>query len=346
MATVEKWVDTDVAAGGDGSEGDPYDTLSTWEANTETGSGTDDFIVNCAGVAADTTAVTVDFATNISTGSITIRGNRNDAAGFYDGNLVISDQHYRLSPGNVGMVLDGSEGNFTVDGIQLIAGHTTGFGSCISPSGNGWTIRNCRVFNSSGTDYGIGRNANTISTNGATVENNLVVGFDVAQVQLQISQHVTATVNVLHNTAYGDASSNGLVVSQASGGVGVVTLNLKANAVANNSAGGGLVVSLAGGTPVITYADNAFEEAESTTDEIVLGTETDAWTDPGTATTNDFTVKDTSSSLYNAVNPTLLAEDIVEFTRDGTNHDVGAFELQEVVVAATKRYTLTTLGVG
>jgi hypothetical protein len=350
VATVQRYVNT-ASSGGDGTTNATsgstaaYASLSSWEANSG-GSATDDYVVDCCGTAADTTAVAIDFAVNITSGTVLVRGNRSDGAGFYDGSAVISTSHYRLDCGNVQHTLNLSEVNITVDGIQVISGHTGANGNAIRIGTGGLTVRNCRVLNGSSCDFGIGSTGSDIGSNNSTrnVENNLVVGFDVVGIDARIANNFNPTFNILHNTVYGDGSAIGIRIVK-SGATGAVTFNVKGNACANN--GDDLNVSLGSGSAV--YADNAFAISESTTDEIALGTTTDAWTSPGTSASNDFTVKDTSSTLYNAVNPTLLSTDITGFTRDGTNHDVGAFEYQSTgytLAAGQGSYALSGQAVG
>jgi len=331
MATVQRYVDT-ASSGGDGTtQGHSgstaaYASLSSWEANSG-GSATDDYIVDCAGSTADTTAVTVDFATNITSGSILIRGNRSasDSDGFYSGNATISTSHYRLSTGSGDFnSLTINEPNGTVDGIQVQSGHTGSFGHAIrNISAGAGAVRNCRAFTSSGCDTGIGTTAASSGSATRTVENNLVVGFDSAGIQWYIANHNSPTHNFYHNTIYGCAV--GINVHRG-GLTGSPVNNVKGNAIAASS---GNDLAAIGTNGTVNYADNATDDYDlGTTNEIDLGATTDAWTSPGTATTNDFTVKDTGSSLYNAVNPTLVSTDITDFTRDGTNHDVGCFEYQ------------------
>ncbi len=96
--------------------------------------------------------------------------------------------------------------------------------------------------------------------------------------------------------------------------------NIKGNACAGNA---GAEISTTGTSGTLNQADNATDD---TTGEIQNIVAADAWTTPGVTAASVFTVKNTSSVLYDAVNPTLLTTDITDFTRDGTNHDVGAFE--------------------
>ncbi len=346
MATVQRYVNTASTAGGDGTTNATsgasraYASLSEWEAASG-GSATDDYIVDCCGSAADTTAVTVDFATNITTGSITIRGNRNDNAGFYNGPLAISMNHYRLVVGAGASALYLNESNCTVDGIQVESGGGS-FRAGINVAGApNVTVKNCRVRATATTQTGIGTaGVDAAGSNTKTFENNLVVGFDNG-IDLQIASHYSPTVIIQQNTIYGDGSAVGIrFLEQAGSGASAVTI--KGNAIGNSGASNCFSVTF-NGSGSATYDDNATEDAQGTSGEIAIGTLTNAWTSPGTGQSADFTVKDTSSTLYAAVNPTLVTYDITGYTRDGTSHDVGCFEYQSAVTASKQ---LMTLGVG
>ena len=329
MATVQRYVNT-ASAGGDGTTNNTsgstaaYASLASWEANAG-GSASDDYIVDCCGTAADTTLVVVDWSPNTTTGSAQIRGNRDDPAGFYDGPLTISTSHYRLTAGNTVNAFRTNESNTTVDGIQLIAAHTSGSGAGMTYTTSGAvSFLNNRLLNTATTNTGIGRDGSSIGGSVTRrVENNLIVGFNDAQIRLEITSNFSPTHHILHNTCYGGLW--GISVNRGSGS-GNPTINVKGNAIAGASTSSIVEVGTNG---TVNYADNATEDFDlGTTDEIDLGLTTDAWTDPGPDAGDDFTVKNTSSALYNAVNPTLVTTDITDFTRDGTNHDVGAFEYQ------------------
>jgi hypothetical protein len=309
--------------------------MSSAEANMG-GSATDDYILDCAGSAADTTAVTWDFPTNLTTGTLTVRGDRAapDSDGFYSGNLVISTGHYRLDTGDVSVCCGLNEINSTVDGFQVLPSHSGANGVGIRINTNTYVVKKIRGRNDSSTDFGVGYSG--VGAFGGTIEDCLFVNFSVNGIQSTLGA-TARTVNIYHNTVYGSGGGSGISCSATSS---VSTFNIKGNAVANSGASADIAVSLGTGPAVVNYADNALEDFDlGTTDEIDLGATTDAWTSPGTAASDDFTVKNTSSALYNAVNPTLVTTDITDFTRDGTNHDVGAFEL--VVAAATSGHRVT-----
>jgi hypothetical protein len=287
------------------------------------GSATDDYILDCCGTSADTTAVTWDFTVNLTTGTLLIRGNRSDPAGFYTGNAVTSSSHYRLTPGNTanGFVLN--EPNSTVDGIQVESAHTGASGTGITYTTTGAvTIRKCRVLNTSSTDVGIGRDGSAVGGSATkTFENNLVVGFQDSQIRGEIVNNFSPTYHIQHNTCYGGV--NGIVVHRG-GGSGAPVQNVKANAIAGTS-GNDIIEVGTNGT--VNYDDNATEDFDlATNGEIDLGAPTDAWGSPGTTSSSVFTVKDTSSSLYQTAAGALVSTDIRDLARDGVNYDVGCFE--------------------
>lgn len=341
MATVQRYVNT-ASSGGDGTTNNTsggtaaYASLSSWEANAG-GSATDDYVVDCCGTAADTTAVIVDFTTNLTTGSVTVRANTGDGAGKYNGTAVISTSHYRLAPASSDP-LAFNEDNCNVDGIQIEAKGGSFFNGIklnVGVSNGTFSVKNCRIRAATSTDYGIGSGGVAGAYTGTCIiQNNLIVGFNTAQIDVVLSDFWNPTVNIYQNTCYGDGSATGIKVTQATNAA--LTANIKGNAIGNSGASNCFNVNVgAGGT--VNYDDNATEDAQGTNGEIAIGTLTNAWTNPGTAQSSDFTVKNTSSSLYNAVNPTLVTTDITGFTRDGTNHDVGCFEFQ----SAGPTYTLT-----
>jgi hypothetical protein len=331
MATIQRYVNT-ASAGGDGTTNATsganaaYASLSSWEVNEgAANTATDDYIVDCCG-GADTTAVLVDFSTNITTGSITIRANTAEPDGFYDGDALISTSHYRLDPGNVASALQVSENRVFLDGLQIIAGHTSTFGNGIRRSlfGGNFSVTRCRLLNTASTRSGIGQAGSAGTYSGSSTHlyaNNLVVGFDAEGIDCRLANFSNGTVNLYHNTIYGDGSSVGINVTI--GTSATATVNIKGNALAGSGASNDIVVAASSGT--VNYDDNATDDYDlGTTGEIDLGTTTDAWASPGTSTSSDFTVKDASSPLNFTVTGTLVSDDIRGTTR--SNYSVGAFE--------------------
>lgn len=335
MASI-RYVDT-ASSGGDGTTRNhsgataAYASLSSWEGN-EGGDVAENYEVHCAGSTADTTATTISFGAHITTGSVKVFGDRSapDNDGYYSGTSTISTGHYRLSAGNVANSLVLAEANMTVDGIQVENGDAVGSSVAVRVDTGPTTVKNCRIRNSSSCDVGLG----TASAAGTTwtAENNLIVGFDTGGIRQQVANFFNPTFTAYHNTIYGDGSSVGFVIS--TGASNTPVFNIKGNAVGNT----GDALSKTGATGTFNYDDNAFDTTESTSGEIALGTASDAWTSPATTQGSDFTVKNASSVLYNAVNPTLVTLDITGFTRDGANHDVGCFELQVAGQPTIKRW--------
>lgn len=348
MATIQRYVNTASTAGGDGTTNNTtgatraYASLNEWESNA-TGASTDDYIVDCCGTAADTTAVTLNFAI-ITTGSVTIRGNRSDPAGFYTGNTVISSSFYRLAPAS-GNPIDIAMKNVTIDGIQIEAsGGSFASGISVVNAPGNWTIRKCRIRAASATDSGIGQGNAVSGGVNATfiVEDCLIVGFNTQSIEIKTPSFFSPNITIRQNTLYGDGSSFGITVADQANAS--ATYTIKGNAIGNTGVTRNCFnISAASGT--VTYDDNCTEDAQGTNGEIAIGTLTDAWTSPGTTAASDFSVKNTSSSLYNVVNPTLVTTDITDYTRDGTNHDAGAFELV-IAAGSPANLSLPSLGRG
>jgi hypothetical protein len=345
MATIQRYVNTASTAGGDGTTNATsganraYPTLSAWEAGMGSGNSGDDYIVDCCGSTADSTALTVNFAAL----SILIRGNRGEADGFYDGDLVTSTSHYRLhiTAGSIPLVL--ACNNTTVDGIQIVLDNTGSSLDGLSTGGafGNTAVRNCRILRAVGQGSGIGLGVAGIAAGSAngytyTYENNVIAGWQHA-IRHRSPDFWTRTATFRHNTLYGGGGNNAaLLIADVANSR--CNYGVYANACGNTGSTASIVGTVGTGMS-FTTADNVVSVASSTTDEIALGTASDAWTSPGLSASSDFSVKDASSVLYQVVNPTRVTLDITGFTRDGTNHDAGAFEFQ----AGSSLPTLTAI---
>lgn len=343
MAEIHRFINT-ASAGGDGTTNGTsgataaYASLSSWEAN-EIVPTLDTFLVDCCGTAADPTAADVD-ASGGDIGGLTIRGNRSDPAGFYDGPLAISDQHYRLAPGDAAACLtlsDAGTAGCVIDGIQIVSGHTGTGGNALACGATGrvHTIRKCRLLNAANCERGIANNNNENST----IENNLVVGFKTAGISATAASG-SGTKTWRHNTVYGDGiASHGLHIQKTSGSSNWTAL-FTGNAIANNG-GNDINVVTVDGDITQSLADNATEDLTGNVTGIVPA---DVWTSPGITASAEFTVKNTSSAIYQVVSPTMVADDIAEFTRDGASHDAGAFEFQAGGAVVITAGTLAATG--
>jgi hypothetical protein len=337
MATIQRYVNT-ASSGGDGTTNGTaggtaaFASLSAAIAAISPGAS-DDVIIDCCGASTDAASVNIAFGT--APASILIRGNRSDPAGFYSGNLTISTSHYRIEAAGAVSQITVSEANTTIDGIQIIAGGGANR-AAIVPASPGCTVRKCRMLGN-GCDFGLGQNSDWVVGGTYRFENNLIVGFNVEQIALRVAIHTSPTVHCYNNTLYGEGSSIGIKLSQFDGS-GSGTYNIKGNASANSGSGSDYDASgFAEAGATVNLDNNAFAEAAGTSGEIALGTPSSAWTSPGTGASNDFSIKDTNSSLYNAVNPVLVATDINDVARGGSDHDVGAFAIGAIVPAPTLR---------
>jgi len=255
----------------------------------------DSYTLEMFGSTDDTTDVVINGLT-MGANTMLCRGYRSDAAGFNDDdNSLISTGHYThvSSARNV----DINEQNVTIDGAQFENSTGTAFRSCIKFSNTTGTVaRNNRCRNTGSTRTAIGHEGGAISGSGTlTIENNIVSGFDTSGVELISAAFATPTYNVMRNAVYGKAGGGtGVNITRGSSFGG--TINVKANAIGN--CGTDITVGGSGGT--VNFDSNATEDVNGHTNEIAIGTLTDAWASPGTAQASDFSIKDTSSSLYDS----------------------------------------------
>lgn len=332
MAAVSAYVNTDNVGTEDGTtRATGWATLADAIADMNAGTfNSDDVTIECSGATNDTTAVSISISDTPS--SITIKGDRPAGDGFNDGAPLIDTAFYLLAPGNVYRIFNMAEATIdtTLDGLQIQSGHSGNFGNAVSPlpqEGTTHTIKNCRILNTNSCDVGIGRDNQGIVYDGVVnIENNIIVGFQDANIWMTNNNNRDLDLSIVHNTIYGNSTAYGIRVVDSASGTVPVTWTVRGNAVANCTTAISLENIRAATT--VVQNDNATDDAGRDAADFDIGTLTDAWTSPGTTAAADFTVKNASSNLYQSVNPTLLTADILEFTRDGASHDAGAFELQ------------------
>jgi hypothetical protein len=240
MATVQRYVNTASSAGGDGTTNGTagstraYASLSEWEANAG-GSATDDYVVDCCGTAADTTPVNIDFATDLTTGTVTVRGNRSDSAGFYTGNAVISTAHYRLTNSS-GATMTFSEKNITLDGFQIEVATGRHSGKPFQSVRRADSIHH----QEHATSRHLAPRIAALASGGSaliddvahTIENNLIVGFNLSGIEIIPGGFRTPTYTIRHNTIYGDGSAVAITITENASSAGTYTI--KGNACANS----------------------------------------------------------------------------------------------------------------
>ena len=187
MAAIQRYVNT-ASSGGNGTTNDTsganaaYASLSSWEANEQTDlvAAGNTHTVDCCGSAADTTAVAINGWTTGASNTITIRGNREHANGFYTGAAVISTSHYRIDRGSAttGTTLRVDVLHVTLDGIQIEHGADGNY-AAIEGTVNGHTITKCRLRGTTATSStrGIGYDNSPAGSGTVTITNNLIVGF-------------------------------------------------------------------------------------------------------------------------------------------------------------------------
>jgi hypothetical protein len=332
VATVQRFVNTG-SAGGDGTTNGTggadaaYASLSSWEAN-QAGAGTDDYIVDCcaedtgSGNVADTTPLTLNFVTTPL--SITIRGNRSHAAGFYDGDQLISTAHYRLtSAAGSNLVL---EENVTIDGIQFEHTSANAFRTCISVGTGNVTIRKCHFRGTGTCRSGIGPDTaigGTTSTR--TYENNVFSGFATGGIEQNIANFSNATMHIRSNTIY--ASGTVSCITVTGGTSGAPTTNISNNICANSSDPFDVTV-----TGSINYNVNGTDDgAQGTTGEVDLtpgaGDLDDVFTARGSLQTSELTLIAGSPAIDTGTSTSQPVDDIRDLPRSGS-FDLGAYEVQ------------------
>ncbi len=341
MADVERFIDRAASAGGDGTTRNhtggtrAYASMSEWESAEQTNlvSATNTHRVRCAGSTADTTAVSIFGWTTNSSFFITVQGD--DAApdndGFYDGDLVWSAGHYRLTSSTVTVTLSGVQASDVIDGIQVENTNNTSTSACIAITRNNEIIKNCRITTSGNTAFAGIRNANLASGPGFSVINCIV--FDIVGTGISVGSStvsVARTYNIYNNTVFDCTTGMKVEADDAD-----VTANFFNNALFNNTND---MVNMGFTTATVTHDWNAGEDAPPTdeTNGVTIGTLTDAMVDPSNATmkNRNVQVKDSSSTLFkasditNADDSNVPTVDIVGNTRNsaaGESTSIGAW---------------------
>jgi hypothetical protein len=348
----ERWVNTDNAGSVDGlSEATGYTSLSSWEANEASNRA---HIVHCSGAAADTTSVSISGFGFVAGYGVDIRGNRSSSTGFYGGAKTISEAHYRLAPasGNDGVQCSEAACYFIVDGFQIEVDGA--FRSGIDPGTGGNSrvnrLRNNRIRESGTAGYsGIGTGNGSTSWGDSIIENNLISGFQW-QLECRASIHFRNDLGLYHNTCAGRnmASSRAILVTGSAGSSPSMTLEVKGNACGGNTQD---LEDSWTGTSASVYADNVFEDAAGTTDEVSMGTVDDAWVTPATgiasAADKRFGLFDPrpGGSLVGVVNPCPVSTDLRGNARPA-NATAGCFELVDAHADISPRSVTTGASAG
>jgi len=333
------------SAGGNGTTNNEsgadaaYASLSAWEAAEETDLVTDGdthkvYCDDGSSHAADTTAVTIDGWTTDSDNDITIEGD--NTTGKWDTNYYRIDTTGAVTPLSCDSVF------ITVNNIQLGSTNTSGTtrhglafwyrGDMTANNvviklnttnvGNGVYILN----NSSGTQsytlnnciiYNVGENA----TNGIRIDN--LNNDTVALNNCTISGYTNGVAEDITDTGF--------------------TLNVYNSAVFNNTD------DFKGNNfSSIDYCASDDGDGTNAVDISPNATESDDWANAFTNYVNgDFSVKDTSSVLYNAgTTIASVTDDIIGTSRpQSTDYDIGAFEYQSGA-PSTIRINITAVGIG
>ena len=145
---VTKYVDTDVAPGGDGSQGNPYSSVNEWQT-AERGTLTANHTVLVSGVAPDATFTISGWGGLSATQRLTIAADPGSAKGRFTGaNIELQTTHYRVEKtSGFGYAAEVDQNFTTLRGIQSVttaasSGHPLG----IMNTSNNVLIDGCRLY--------------------------------------------------------------------------------------------------------------------------------------------------------------------------------------------------------
>jgi hypothetical protein len=329
--TVLRYVDT-ASSGGDGTTeatsgaNAAYASLSSWEANAG-GDATETYHVKCraSGGAADTTGVTIDFATNITSGAVIVEGNSDHADGRNNGTTFIDDTVYRLVVN--GNCIAPQEANTTLRGLQLDCTTTGTFNSAINLTSARMplTVEYCRV--RSVARAVIGFNASNPTTVSAlTLRNNILVGTGpggVVDLDSAGTNNAALTWGIDHNTIYASGARPGIRLADLSGAA-VQTVNIRNNIVANTSDPFILQtnVSLTAISTDYNWTDSG---TDGTTNEQTLPSHASTFASAAATFTANFSLL---TALQTSAQVSGITDDIT-LTARGTPPDAGAYEFVE-----------------
>jgi hypothetical protein len=301
----------------------------------ETDTLTQDMVIECAGTTADTAAVTGQMDTGGFT--LTIRGDRNEADGFYDGPLEYSTSHYRNEQTSATSNIAINQNNVAVDGIQVLVRNSNfSRGIIVTPVSNStsYAVRNNRIkgpataTSTRGIYISINKNSSTF-----VVQNNIVTKFDRANssgIYVEWASFFNSDAWITGNTVF--LATIGIQTDDINDNSSTSNGTIKNNAVANCTTDYSEDPT---GAFTITSTHNASDDAFGTSAQDISpgGTESDdwadAWTDPNAAeNSRDFNVVASGVLDGNGTTGTgILTTDILGNARDGSTPSIGAFEV-------------------
>lgn len=326
-----------------------YDGLSAAEAAEQTAdadlvTGDETLTFKCAGTTVDGTGATIAGWTVGATNFITIKGDRDQSDGFYDGFLQYNTSFYHMEDSGAFTTLS-SQIKFTViDGIQIKSTKTGSFINAVGIGGNTvneQVVKNCRLITAlSGTDrFGVRSGSiNPGDTN--RVENCIIAGWAGASsgVVSASAAFFTGTLNIFNCTIYD--CGDGIRANDADASSTLVAKNCCLFNNTDDFANDG------SGTLTIDFCATEEGAGEGTNAQTIT-TPTDDMEDPenSTADSRDVRLKTTGVLEANGTTgggiPTL---DIIGTTRDGSTPDIGAWEI--VAADASDIEFVGTLGMG
>jgi len=331
MATTIYYVNR-ASAGGDGSSNGESGASAAFASivdaealNLSIGAG-DTVIIECCGTTADTPVNFAGWTIN-ATATLIVRANRSHPAGFYDGPLEWSPNHYRIETTSAFNAVEFAC-RIIWDGIQVLNDRASGASGFV-PGANsaGSIIRNCRVRKTTGTAVGGITLTSSSTINNILLENNIIVGWTVG-VSAAFNAALTGAnfLRLYHNLI----ARCGTAVSLS--GTGTPAVALKNNTRFDNTDD---YANTSSGT--ITIDHDGSDDGDGTNAiDVGNGSEpaiwADHWVDPNNATTasRDYTPKATGvlpgAGLGSGSDANLPLADLLGVTRSTTAPTLGPLE--------------------
>lgn len=343
MATYTYYVNT-ASSGGDGTTNNTSGSTAAFQwlrtaLSTLAGvhGAGDTVIIECCGTTQETSRAVVDGFHALD--QLIIRGNRAHAAGFYDGTLLWSANHYRLNHQSAWgdfNILQVKDPNVTIDGLQLMHNRNSGVAIEFTSNCQGSVIRNCRIRSLYLNSHTIWVNPASFETRNITIENNIIMG-----------------PGGIPGIYYGTNSANGAgvharinhnIILNCSTGISVYgsggdTVDVKNNAVFDCSTD----ISLAGSlTGTVTSTNNCTDDGSGSNPQTPLsGSWLNEYVDPqnATAASRDFEPVSGGNIDGNgqgsATDGNLPTTDLLGNARSTTAPTIGALEITAVAPQAT-----------
>lgn len=335
-----RFVNPGADAGGDGttkelSSGDnthAYVSQSIAEAAEQTAdadlvTGDETLTCLCAGTVADNATVIWDGWTVGVSNFITVKGDRDQSDGFYDGFLQYHTGFYRMEQSGTSNTLQPIESFTVIDGIQIRVTKPVGSAAGIKIGIRDVVTKNCRIFTTLnvGSRRGIWHAGSLSASSLSEIENCIVAGFvGVASSGVRVDFGGTGTVHIFNCSIY-DCNVGILNNATNSSSTVLSTNNVLFNNTDDHS-------QLSSGPLVIDHCATEQGAGEGTNAQTIT-TPTDDMEDPENATPDSRDVRLKTTGVLEAHGTTgagIPTVDIIGTARDGSTPDIGAWEIVAV----------------